>query len=319
MTTKKPTPMVNYFARTPVPPDYLHLGARVHSFPIPVDRGNLQKLCDEWFNKPSGGAVTYRVLLSRIFILTANIASIQPEKASYTDLGRASEIDVGMWILVLRTTPLSALPRWLPIRLFVDSGDAVVVGREVYGFPKEMGKCTVPATVPSSGPFAVDAFVTHQPNDVMKWLNVITVDSLGAPAGPPPPVWTTVEEATRELVASVVKDAGFGALDVAVQEAIMVRFSLSIGTLPFAFLKQFMSVNGSNNACYQAMLEAPADVVAFRRSGFTPDEYEITITSHHSHRFDTFLGLKPGPYKVGRGIWSDFDFSMKGGTVLFEA
>lgn len=319
MTTKKPTPMVNHFARTPVPPDYLHLGARVHSFSIPVDRGHLQKLCDEWFSKPSGGVVTYRVLLPAIFILTANIASIEPEQAPYKDLGRASEIDAGIWMLVLRTAPLSALPRWLPVRLFVDSADAVVVGREVYGFPKEMGKCIVPATAPSSGPFAVDAFVTHQPNDVMKWLNVIAVNSLGAPAGPLPPVWTTVEEATHELVQSVVNDPGFGALDVSLREAISEGFGLAIGTLPFAFLKQFMSVDGSNNACYQAMLEAAAKVVAFRRGGFTPDEYEITITSHHTHRFDTFLGLKPNPYKVGRGIWSDFDFSMKAGAVLFEA
>jgi hypothetical protein len=153
----------------------------------------------------------------------------------------------------------------------------------------------------------------------MQWLNVITVNAVGRPAGPPPPVWTTVEEATQELVDSMVADADFGALDVGVKEALTAGFRLSIGSLPFAFLKQFMNVDGSNNACYQAMIEAPAKVVGFRRGGFTPDKYEVTITSHHTHRFDKFLGLTTGPHQVGRGVWSDFDFSMRTGSVLFEA
>src|SRR5689334_483558 len=121
MSETSQPPLVHHLARVCVPPPYVHRGVKVHAFPIEVARARLQDLCDAWFAAPSGGTVRYRALLSVVFLIVVNIDEIAPGSPAHADEGRTPEIDLGLWTLVARTEPFSLVPRWLPLRLLVDS------------------------------------------------------------------------------------------------------------------------------------------------------------------------------------------------------
>jgi hypothetical protein len=306
--------MVRHLARAPVPPPYMHRGVSIHSFSVPVPGGALQALCDAWFKESTGGEVCYRPLLDRVFVLSANIDEIQPADPAYADMGIASEQDVGLWALVVRTTPFAPVPRWLPIRLFVDSADAVVVGREVYGFQKEQGRLVVPPGAPSAGPFVVEANVTQAPGDHLAWKQILRIDPVGAP-GPAQAGWQSIGEVAQAFYEFLVSEA-LDAKDPFVLD--LVAAGLSLDLPPFAFLKQMMAVDGTDRACYQAVLESDSRLVTFRGGGFTAQRYTLQLTSTYSHPFEQYLGIDGKPIDVGRAVWAQFDFSVNAGSVLHE-
>lgn len=313
MTTPSLPPMVRHLARAPVPPPYLHSGVSIHSFSVPVPGEKLQALCDAWFKESTGGAICYRPLLNRVFVLSANIEEIQPANPVFAGMGRTSEQDVGIWALVVRTKPFTPEPRWLPIRLLVDSADAVVVGREVYGFQKEQGRLAVPLDAPSAGPFTVQASVTLSAGDRLAWKEILRIESTGA-AAPPASDWKSIEEASAAFLRFLTAEATDVLDEIGLAAA---AAGLALGLPPFAFLKQVMAVDGTDRACYQAVLEGYSKLIRFRRGGFTPNRYTLQFTSTYSHPFEDILGIDAVARDVGHAVWAQFDFLVDEGKVLY--
>lgn len=317
MSETSQPPLVHHLARVCVPPPYSNRGVKVHGFPIAVERDRLQDLCDAWFAAPSGGAVRYRALLSAVFILVVHIDEIAPENPAHADEGRTPEIDVGLWTLVARAEPFSLVPRWLPLRLLVDSADAVVVGREVYGFPKELGRCDVPPSAPSRGPFAVAGNVTPYPGDVMRWSDVLRVEPTDAPPLPRPAVWRTITEANVAWQLWLSTHLDPAVFDVETRQSMIKAASLQL--LPFLFLKQTIAASGRDSTCYQAVIEASPSLRVFRLGGVNPASFRAQVSSYQSHPFESVLGIPSGAWlDVGHGIWADLDFTMGEGNVLFD-
>lgn len=317
MSETSQPPLVHHLARVCVPPPYVHRGVKVHGFPVEVDRARLQDLCDAWFAGPSRGALRYRALLSAVFILVVHIDEIAPGNPAHASEGRTPEIDLGLWTLVARKAPFSLVPRWLPLRLLVDSADAVVVGREVYGFPKELGRCYVPLAAPSSGPFVVEGHVTPTPAGVMTWREVLRVEPTDAPPLPTPAVWHTIAEANVawQLWLATHLDPS---VDTATRQSMIAAASLQL--LPFLFLKQTISASGRDSTCYQAVVEASPSLRTFRVGGINPASFRAQVNSYPSHPFESVLGIASGAWlDVGHGIWADLDFTMGEGNVLFDA
>ena len=115
MLTVTPPRYVQHGSRSMPPPPYVHRGAKVHSFAVGAERDLVQQLCDIWFKEASGGAIEYRVLSRWLFVVCVNIDSVASDHPDYRDSGHMSEIDIGIWALVVRTKPFSLWPRWLPV------------------------------------------------------------------------------------------------------------------------------------------------------------------------------------------------------------
>ena len=85
---------------------------------------------------------------------------------------------------------------------------------------------------------------------------------------------------------------------------------------PLIFLKQFRDIVDGTLACYQAVLEAPAKITAFRKAAWLPGRYEVSITPYASHPIVADLGLGSGNPPVVAAAYLDFDFQMGTGSVL---
>ena len=287
----------------------------MHNFCVPADSAKLQAWLDRTFAQPSGGAVAYRVLGDRVFLSFAEIGRLALIGPGNEARGYTSEIDVTIWILAQREGLGLGGIRWIPAYLFVDSGPALVSGREVWGFPKQLGRFDFqpPRPAPGCGPrtFTMDGWVVspYGADSPARWATMFEA----RPAAPATPsgVFGSLElladKAVERLTGDLVGVAG------------RAREALGQGGMTMAFLKQFPDAADPFRACYQAVVEAAATINNLRGTGLTDDHYEVRITSFATHPYLHELGVAEGWQAVGQGIWVDFDFIQALGKPVWTA
>jgi hypothetical protein len=287
----------------------------MHSFCIPADRTKLQAWLDKTFSAPSGGAARYTVLTDRVFLSFAEIGKLFLIVPKNEAKGYTSEIDVTVWIMALREGDGLPAIRWIPAYLFVNSGPALVSGREVWGFPKQLGQFDFqpPTPAPGGGPrsFTMEGWVVNPygANSPARWATMFEArpKAPATPTGILPTLEALAEKAAERLTGDLTSLAG------RVQEA------LGFGGMTMAFLKQFPDAVDPFKACYQAVVETDAQISQLRGSGLTDDHYEVRVTSFATHPYLDELGVSGDWQDVGQGVWIDFDFVQQLGQIVWQA
>lgn len=290
-------------------------GARLHSFCVSADNAKIQALLDKTFSAPSGGAVRYEAIGDTVFLSFAEIDRIVVLDELEKNNGSSSEIDVTIWVMARRLDDGLLAMRFIPVYLFVDNGPAMASGREVWGFPKQLGQFDFSPQPPVGGAarsFKVNGYVLSPfaPATHAAWAPLCQV----IPDATPPrgeSVLGTLE-ALATTVLSRLTD-GFSEMAVKLQTA------LGIGTVTMAFLKQFPDAANPMTACYQGIIEAQSRVLNLRGAGLTANTYRLQLNSYASLPFADELGISPDWQDVGKGIWVDFDFALDVGTEIWRA
>jgi hypothetical protein len=139
-------------------PPYRQAGCSLYAFPIPAGRAKLQRIVDRFLADPTDGRVQPRVDADHVLLYFCDFAQSQSHDSVDARRGWLGERECGVWI-PLRVTG-STVPAFFAYAMFVDSGPAMCSGREVLGFPKEIGLLHVPRDpADASGP------VAHRPGD----------------------------------------------------------------------------------------------------------------------------------------------------------
>lgn len=129
------------------PPPFLHQNVTLNAMFFDADPQTLAGYLSTTFNRLAG--VSCEILSNAVMLVTLYADEVRPTDARYDRRDGISEIDCGFWALVRcsRNGGSSGL-FWTPLCLFVDSVFALVIGRELYGFPKMLGAIqpTEPAT-----------------------------------------------------------------------------------------------------------------------------------------------------------------------------
>ncbi|MFI4966596.1 MAG: hypothetical protein ACHP9T_14655 [Caulobacterales bacterium] len=288
----------------------------MHNFCVQADQAKLQAWLDKTFAGPSGGAVRYRALGDKVFLGIAEIGKLYTLDGSNASKGYTSEIDITLWILAQREDDGLFALRWIPAYLFVDSGPALVSGREVWGFPKQLGRFDFSPQAPRGGAqtFSADGWVVspYGPDSKARWATMFEARPVAAKAAAP----ATGMFANLEALAARTVERLTGELT-----AIAGRLQAAVGGggMTMAFLKQFPDAADPQRACYQAVVEADAQVTAHRGSGLTDQAYEVRITTFATHPYLSELGISPDWQEVGQGIWMDFDFQQALGREVWRA
>src|SRR5947209_11574233 len=118
-------------------------GARFYSFVLDAEYSALQAYIDRVLNGPAGGKVIYKPLVGRVMLglmEAARIYSGPPDRRAFY----IPERDLAFWIPVIKTHhfgPIQIATRidWYMSYVTVDDPWAAACGREIYGFPKELG------------------------------------------------------------------------------------------------------------------------------------------------------------------------------------
>ena len=288
----------------------------VHNFCVPADKAKIQAWLDRTFAEPSGGAVRYTALGAQVFLGIAEIGHLTNVDGPSAGHGWTSEIDITIWLLAHSEQDDGPGVRWIPAYLFVDSGPALVSGREIWGFPKQLGRFYFDPLTPDCGAarnFRAEGWVIDPrgPENRAHWATMFEVRP--KPAAQPKrqgPLGSLIDLAGL-VVGRLTEDmADFGG---------RIATMLHAGDVTMAFLKQFPDTQTPTRACYQAVVEAHAKVKALRGAGLTDDPYEVRIATFASHPFLSELGISSDWQDVGHGLWMDFDFEQQLGQELWRA
>jgi Acetoacetate decarboxylase (ADC) len=178
-------------------PDYVELGGRqvwrppytarraeVFGFALKADRGALDALLDDAFFEPSGGAVDYRCAHDHIMVTFATIAELASGRPPDSDCGYMPEKEVSVWCLAADAAAGDRLVWYLPY-VFTDTGQTVATGREVYGYPKQLGKFAgdYPGKLLRGGETTVEALAINplRQDACAEWRPMISAACVAAP------------------------------------------------------------------------------------------------------------------------------------------
>lgn len=305
-------------------------GCRMYNFVVAANHEKLRALFAKCLNTPSGGVVDFwPVGLPDLSYVLFSFVDMQHQSAREPTLGWIREQEFTIFALGLDFNSLRNGDRsfafFIPY-IFVDSDAALIVGREVYGFPKRLGRLTLPPgdaapTVPTI--FSLDTLVipgnTPETEAICKRLIEIRPTGDGKPK-PHEGVFTSLEDLTRE----VAKRMFGGPITILRRlEEHLEEHLIDIGKetglgVPLVFLKQSRDSEFQDRACYQSIVASSFQLTGFKGAGFLSD-YQITLYDYPSDPIREDFGLPQGTLTPKLGFYVDFDFNVPPGRELWRA
>ena len=312
---------------------------RMYGFVFRVDRERIVQLCDRYLNighstvhyePPEHVPLTLDPVApaespskTGIVIITfAHIGQLRSH-APYDDVGWTTETEATFWMLTTAHDERSGEQRrtWFVPYIFVDLPIAISMGREIYGYPKEIGWFKEddkfawkqhPADGGHADEFTLDAFAVERFDDrqfARRRVMTLTrrreapLEVLGA-------AWNTLQDATRAL-----KDEFLNAHPL--RDVVQDVEDLWPPHVTAVLLKQIPHPAASRFATHQAVIEArqQVDLSTFAGGGWLNGAYRLDLASLQSHPISDDLGLATGD--EGRGYWMDFDFVLQPGRQIW--
>jgi hypothetical protein len=315
---------------TPMQP-YTARNVTMYSFTLEADAARLQALIDQQLNL--GGPVIYRALGPFAFFVAAIMGPISPvSPRAWTD-----EKDFGFWIPVVAGRAGSGgefhaerTAFFIPY-LWVDPHVAAQAGREVFGYPKGLGRLAHPADASADDPaeFSIDALVVPQfgppgaPAARWQWRRLVTARRRG---GGRWDGFTRQLDSLADLGRAVVGSiAGFGGGGLPAPTLALLgslgRDALAL-EVPMVFLKQFRDAADGTRACYQAIIESPNRMTRDPvEVGLLHGDWELAIAQFASVRLIDRLGLRArgGVVSAALHFWVKFGFIAEPGREVWRA
>lgn len=291
-------------------PPYRQDGCALHAFPLPAARARLQRVVDTFLAEPTGGRVRPIVAADHVLLYFCDFARSQSHDPRDARRGWLGERECGLWIPL--QLPGATAPTFFTHLMVVDSGPAMCSGREVLGFPKEIGVVHAPREPARASTLAVDVLTTAddraRPGAWQPLFELERVLPGRLPiAGEPGGSWV-------RWIELLGVDAGVerGLLGQAARAAAALARA-GQGRADFLNLKQFRDAADPARACYQAVVRASATLRRVRRLG-APGDYAYRLHAHASHPLADELGL-PREARV-TGVFCELDFDFEAGEVL---
>jgi hypothetical protein len=294
-----------------------------YGFVLKSDGDRLQRFVDEQLNAVSGGKVRYSACS---FVIHVYIEAKHCTSAAEV-IGWLPDRESLIWVPVWQKRQGHLLPElkiWIPY-LLIDQQSGMVTGREVWGYRKTLATIEVP-----SGPDDAAAFSVK--TTIFKKFDANTQGQDGAT------LLRTIRKSAPQAAAATSSWDGFGqaARDIVDRlKGAEIEFQILSQDVLSAFfkgplihvvnLKQFRDAVDSTKACYQALVDSPCRLDAWKGGGLLPGDYELEVTSCDSHRIVSGLGLstvgggEPQIVRPKLAFWWRMDFSTQPGSIVWQA
>lgn len=276
-------------------PPYSAREAELYGFVIGADQSAIDALLARDLIHPSGGAVDYRCAHANVVVTFGHIeveASLDPVDKLR---GFLSEDEVSIWCLVADMNSPGRLLWYLPY-VFTNSEQTIATGREIFGYPKQLGYfdkdypdgLAVPNGKAAVRALSIDPF---NPSSQARVREMISVQR-GSGGGAVPAETSIADElglffpdrlsvnstrlaANPPRAAAAIRHADAPPPQFASPTARWIRGVFNamdgrrltgdpsdlitdmIANPTLVFLKQFRDISCATKACYQAVIEAP--------------------------------------------------------------
>ncbi len=264
--------------------------AEMAVFVVKGDEAEAQKLVDTYLNGPAGRGTSDP---NRYVVLSGDVmVSFMDAKMTSggAEVGWLPDRECAVWIALKSAGKVLF---WMPY-IVVDTSIAMVTGREVWGFAKEVGRVAI-------APTAWTAFAT-----TFNPLSSATQGSEGA-------IVSATQVTAPGLLGTLLADASaiLGATGHVIDELFGVPEPLVVN------LKQFRDAAQPGKACYQSLVESRFHIENLANAKLMAGGYEIAFPSHASHTIARDLGL-PTVAPVIAAFRLNMDFSALLGVEVWR-
>jgi len=295
-------------------PPAVFTGATSYVFGFRASKPAMQSLVDSMLNPIGGTSVRYDVPVGAAMVSFMGIERC----TSATDrIGWEPGRECALWVPLVETELATGGQRivlWTPY-VFIDYTIGLLTGREVWGWPKVGGQITLPSDRPS-GPASCGCATTLldklAPETRARLGPLLTVTGDAPLSEHPSPGGGGWPEAAKIFVEALLDGIAIELSDALLAGSI----------LPTVQLKQLRDSLDPTRACYQAIVDSPAQIDGLAGGG--PLEwwtYEFAITTCESHQIvRDLLGSEPDagrtvvPLTFGARVL--FDFTALPGRVV---
>jgi hypothetical protein len=293
---------------------YLQKDARLAAFFFNADTERLTTLCNQTLNVSRSFEYKYVPMTSNLMLVFADmLVSSRDERDA--QVGLIPETEVSFWVLTvaMQKTRGGYMPHhlaWFLPYLFVDEGNAIATGREVFGLNKLAAQFQKPEKI-QSPEFTADVlgFKEFGADFIAQRERLL---ELRASSSSDPTRSSDLDSIKNVMATELFKN---------------IRTNLGGGLVEFAsrfindhvrlvFLKQFRDAQNTRKACYQRLIEAPLKVETFFEGGIFLRPYTLNITSLASHPLAQNLGLKGAEQRSTLGMWMQVDFLLGNGVEV---
>lgn len=290
-------------------------GSQFYVFLLKAQQARLQALMDRLFNQPSGGAVRYEAFWDHVALMFTHVDRLSSADPTQ---GWAAYGDIAMWVPVLDHGAGGLLPvfKMYPVYMIVDNGSTMATGREMYGFPKEMGWFVEPQTPEFLGDLAADVLGYERTSTTQQTIRTRLWTIQRAAQG-------TANTTPLSDVASLVDElarAMKGLFSSAEAELVIALNLLRDHfAIPALGLKQFRDITDPSRAAFQAIVEAPLALKKFRAASLLGDRFSFILNDLATHPVALETGLAIGPQDVSFAFWLHADMVLGTGQTNWQA
>ncbi|NNC52855.1 MAG: hypothetical protein HKO08_07430 [Erythrobacter sp.] len=298
---------------------------QLYGFYVEGDRETIQdKLIDPVLNTPRGDShEQYRTFTDFVLITYSFtekcVSTLMPDK----DFGYVPEYCWTVWVpllVVKKELGVHVAQRLVmsPAFIEVDNEWSLVAGREVYGFPKNLGPQTIPLkgedpALFSNSTLAINKLGADAEAHTEELMRIERTRKLSTGGE----IWNDIEDAIKAVSGFLHKGEhlpvpGFHLL------ADLLKLAKH-REVPAAFLKQFRDALFGDRACYQAVIEAGCEITSFNGGGLLDGEYVMTAADYESIPVASSLGLKAGPIPCEFPFWANIDFVVEDVKEIWKA
>lgn len=306
-------------------PPYACDATQLYGFYVEGDHATIQeKLIDPALNATRGGkGEQYRCFTDFILVtysITARGTSTEPPAS---EQGYVPEYCWTIWIpliVVKKELGMHIAERLVmyPAYISVDNPWSLVAGREVYGFPKNLGPLAIPKPGDDPAGFSVSslAIKRYAPDHeaaVEELMRVDRTEKLSTGAE----IWDDLEDAIKAVAGFLHHTDGLPVPGIGL--LIDLLKLAKHREVPAVFLKQFRDAVDGTRACYQSIVEAGCHVTGFHGGGLLDGKFKLTPTNYDSMPLAASLGLDPSGVPCQFPFWANIDFIVEDVKEVWKA
>jgi hypothetical protein len=296
------------------PPPYRAENVQYYAWILDADLGALQDMCDRYLNAPLGGKRRYTPVGPFVMMVALKLDHLRSLTPPYDAMGMFVEKEMAVWVMIIDEVEKRMF--WFIPYMWVDNGYAMVNGRELFGFPKQLGTFDIPATADKADLLTMETLVFKKfsPDTYATTIKLISI--------------ARTTEIQHEFTPGAIAN-DFGAMTKELLRLLGDEMSL-LGNaktliremddlvhlnMPMVFIKEFRDATNTTGACFQSVVELVPNATKVHGWGLLPNVYAIDIELCDSHPIRTDCGLTPtGPIKSKLGFWLNFDMDIPLGT-----
>jgi Acetoacetate decarboxylase (ADC) len=299
-------------------------GVHMYGFLLDADPKCMQQMFDRYLNTPGQGSVSFEPAGSLLAVVFTTLDRVFAQDPPDINRGYFQESEVAIWTLGydrIRNEYATFVPY-----MVVDQGSALAMGREVYGFPKQLGSIGMsPIDDPVEFTLDVQGVKQWGAAERFETHRLITINrTTGAPtdrsstAGSKSNLVDTIVERVFSRRGLATADRG-GPWRSRILGDLKMLELMAADIVPMVFLKQIRDARLPLHACYQSISLADFVVQAFRGGGPLEDDYVIELNDLANDPIRREFGFPDGPLTPEGCFWANFDFTLAVSEEIYRA